>query len=50
MQLAEHACFFQHRRLTGNRIVGAVYPGVVMIAANDPLVDRRSRASVPITS
>ena len=37
MQFAQHASFFQHGGLAGNRIVGAVHPRVVMIAANDPL-------------
>ncbi len=37
MQLTQHARFFQQRGLAGDGIVGAVDPGVVMIAANDPL-------------
>ncbi len=38
MQFAQHARFLQHRGLAGDRIVGAVYPGVVMIAAQHPLL------------
>ena len=38
MQLAQHARFFEHGGLAGNRIVGAVDPGVMMIAAQYPLL------------
>src|SRR5262249_35187674 len=40
VKFAEHSCLFKFRRHTGNRIVGAVDPGVMMVAANDPLTWR----------
>ena len=45
-QLAERARFLEHRRHAADRIVGAVHPRVVVVAAHDPLVrKRRSRQS-----
>ena len=37
MEFAQHARFLQHGGLAGNRIVGAVHPGIVMIAAQHPI-------------
>src|SRR5438067_10106830 len=37
-QLADGARFFEHGHLTADRIRRAVHPGVVMIAAHDPLI------------
>src|SRR4029079_15399987 len=42
MEFTEHARFLQHRSLAGNRIVGAVYPRVMMIAAQHPLAAVRA--------
>ncbi len=40
-QFAESAGFFEQGRLAGERILGAVDPRVVMIAANHPLIGLR---------
>src|SRR5208282_1620844 len=37
-KLAERASFFEHRGLAGQRIFGAIYPAIVMVAANDPFI------------
>ena len=37
-QFAEGACFFEFRAGAADGISGAVDPGVMMIAANDPLI------------
>ncbi len=37
-QLAERSRFFELRACAGERVLGTIDPGVVMIAANDPLV------------
>ena len=38
--IPKRAGFFQQRSLARDRIFGAVDPGVMMIAANDPFVGR----------
>ena len=40
-QFAERARFFEHGDHAGDRIFGAIHPGVVVIAADDPLVGKR---------
>ena len=37
-QLAQRAGFLQQRHLAGDRVPGAVHPGIVMIAAHDPAI------------
>ena len=39
-QQSQAARFFEQRSLAGHRIFRTVHPGIVMVAANDPLVGR----------
>src|SRR5256885_11388274 len=46
-QLAERPRFFQDGNLSGDGILRAVYPGIVMVAANHPLIGESGARNFP---